>query len=166
MNLYISPFASILSYIYMCGSGSTTLAESSRHAWRILIKWTPTVAGPDASLWFYVNYYLFQIRRRFKNGNVCHHWRSHLREIWPRQSPPQLFCWSRNRNFLTLAPHSNIAQWTIPPLRVPVISRRCWYQVCWAVLWIRIRIGSVFRSFVDPDPYSEYGSRSTHVKIG
>ena len=31
------------------------------------------------------------------------------------------------------------------------------------VLWIRIRIGSVFRSFVDPDPYSEYGS--THVKI-
>ena len=26
-----------------------------------------------------------------------------------------------------------------------------------AVLWIRIRIGSVFRSFLDPDSYSEYG---------
>ena len=32
-----------------------------------------------------------------------------------------------------------------------------------AVLWIRLRIGSVFRSFVDPEPYSEYGSGSTHV---
>ena len=29
------------------------------------------------------------------------------------------------------------------------------------VFWIRIRIRSVFISFVDPDPYSEYGS--THV---
>ena len=27
-----------------------------------------------------------------------------------------------------------------------------------AVLWIWIRIGSVFRSFVDPDLYSQYGS--------
>ena len=37
-----------------------------------------------------------------------------------------------------------------------------------AVLWIRIlsRIGSVFRSFLDPDPYSEYGSGSTHANIG
>ena len=25
-----------------------------------------------------------------------------------------------------------------------------------SVLWIRIRIGSVFRSLVDPDPYSEF----------
>ena len=32
------------------------------------------------------------------------------------------------------------------------------------VLWIRIRIGSVFRSFVDPD--SQYGSGSTHVNTG
>ena len=33
------------------------------------------------------------------------------------------------------------------------------------VLWIWIRIGSVFRSFVDPDSYLEYrfGSRSTHI---
>ena len=30
--------------------------------------------------------------------------------------------------------------------------------------WIRIRIGSVFRSFLDPDP--EYGSGSTHANIG
>ena len=29
------------------------------------------------------------------------------------------------------------------------------------VLWIRIRIASVFRSFRDPDPYSEYGYGST-----
>ena len=29
------------------------------------------------------------------------------------------------------------------------------------VLWIRIRVGSVSRSFVDPDPYSEYGTGST-----
>ena len=29
-----------------------------------------------------------------------------------------------------------------------------------SVLWIRIRIGSVFRSFGDPDPYSEYLSGS------
>ena len=35
-----------------------------------------------------------------------------------------------------------------------------------SVLWIRIRIGSIFRSFLDPDPYSEYGSGSTHVNIG
>ena len=34
------------------------------------------------------------------------------------------------------------------------------------VLWIRIRIGSVFRSFVDPDTYSQYGFGSTHVNIG
>ena len=32
--------------------------------------------------------------------------------------------------------------------------------VCRAVLWIRIRIVSVFRSFSDPDPYSEYWSIS------
>ena len=34
-------------------------------------------------------------------------------------------------------------------------------------LWIRIRIKivSVFRNFVDPAPYSEYGSGSTQVKI-
>ena len=40
-------------------------------------------------------------------------------------------------------------------------------QVC-AVLWIRIRIGSVFRSFVDPDSYEDYesGSGSTHVNSG
>ena len=31
------------------------------------------------------------------------------------------------------------------------------------LLLIRIRIGSVFRSFVDPDPYSQYGSGSTYV---
>ena len=30
-----------------------------------------------------------------------------------------------------------------------------------AVLWIRIRTESVFRSFVDPDPYSRFGSWST-----
>ena len=35
-----------------------------------------------------------------------------------------------------------------------------------AVLWIRIRIGSLFWSFVNPDPYSEYESGSTHVNIG
>ena len=34
------------------------------------------------------------------------------------------------------------------------------------VLWIRIHIGSVFSSFVDPDPYSENGSGFTHVNIG
>ena len=33
------------------------------------------------------------------------------------------------------------------------------------VLWIPIRIGSVFRSFLDPDPYSEDGCGSTHVNI-
>ena len=35
------------------------------------------------------------------------------------------------------------------------------------VLWIRIQIGSLFRNFVDPDPYSEYrsGSGSTQEKI-
>ena len=32
------------------------------------------------------------------------------------------------------------------------------------VSWIRI--GSVFRSFLDPDPDSEYGSGSTHANIG
>ena len=32
------------------------------------------------------------------------------------------------------------------------------------VLWIRIQIGSVFRTFVDP--YSEYGSGSTQVNLG
>ena len=32
------------------------------------------------------------------------------------------------------------------------------------VLWIRIRIGHVFRSFLDT--YSEYGSGSTHANIG
>ena len=30
-----------------------------------------------------------------------------------------------------------------------------------SALWIRIQIGSVFSSFVDPDPHSEYGSGST-----
>ena len=35
-----------------------------------------------------------------------------------------------------------------------------------AVLWIRIRIGSVFRNFVDPDPYSRYGLGSTHLNVG
>ena len=34
------------------------------------------------------------------------------------------------------------------------------------VLWIRILIGSAFRSFLDPDPYSEYGSGSTHANMG
>ena len=38
-----------------------------------------------------------------------------------------------------------------------------WFE---AVLWIRIRNGSVFRSFLDPDPYSENGSKSTQVNIG
>ena len=33
------------------------------------------------------------------------------------------------------------------------------------VLWIRIRIGSVFRSFPDPDPFSEYESGFTHVRL-
>ena len=32
-----------------------------------------------------------------------------------------------------------------------------------AVLWIRIQ---VFRSLLDPDPYSEYGSRSIHATRG
>ena len=34
-----------------------------------------------------------------------------------------------------------------------------------AVLWIRIQIGSIFRTFVDPDPYrySEYGSRRENI---
>jgi hypothetical protein len=31
-------------------------------------------------------------------------------------------------------------------------------------LWIRIRIGSVFRDFVDPDPYWESGSGSRGKK--
>ena len=35
-----------------------------------------------------------------------------------------------------------------------------------AVLWIRIRIRSVFKGFLEPDPYSEYGSGSTHANIG
>ena len=36
-----------------------------------------------------------------------------------------------------------------------------------SVLWIRIRIGSIFRSLLDPNPYSEYGSGSgsTNVKL-
>ena len=34
------------------------------------------------------------------------------------------------------------------------------------VLWIRICIGSIFISFVDPDPYSAYGSGSRHVNTG
>ena len=34
------------------------------------------------------------------------------------------------------------------------------------LLWIRIRLGFVFKSYVDPDPYSEYGSGSTRVNIG
>ena len=34
------------------------------------------------------------------------------------------------------------------------------------VLWIRIRIGSIFRSFLDPDPYSEYGFGFTRANIG
>ena len=34
------------------------------------------------------------------------------------------------------------------------------------VLWIRIRIGSVFRSFLDPGQHSEYGSGSIHANIG
>ena len=38
------------------------------------------------------------------------------------------------------------------------------FKLLAAVLWIRIRIGSEFRSFVDPDSYS--GSGSTHVNIG
>ena len=33
----------------------------------------------------------------------------------------------------------------------------------YSVLWIRIRIGSVFRTFLDPDPYSKYASGTTHV---
>ena len=33
------------------------------------------------------------------------------------------------------------------------------------VLWTRIQIGSVFRNFVDPDQYSEYGSGWTLLKI-
>jgi hypothetical protein len=33
-----------------------------------------------------------------------------------------------------------------------------------AVLWIRIRIGSGFSDFVDPDPYWESGSRGKKVK--
>ena len=40
------------------------------------------------------------------------------------------------------------------------------FTFCSPVLWIRIRIGSVFRSFLDPDLYSEYGSGSTHANIG
>ena len=35
-----------------------------------------------------------------------------------------------------------------------------------AELWIRIQIGSVFSNLLDPDPYSEYGSGSTPVKVG
>jgi hypothetical protein len=31
-------------------------------------------------------------------------------------------------------------------------------------LWIRIRIGSGFRDFVDPDPYWESGSRGKKIR--
>ena len=34
-----------------------------------------------------------------------------------------------------------------------------------AEMWIRIRIGSVFRSFVDPYSYPQYGSGCTHENI-
>ena len=39
-------------------------------------------------------------------------------------------------------------------------------SMLWTRIQIRIRIGSVFRSFVDPDLNAEYGSGSTHMKIG
>ena len=34
------------------------------------------------------------------------------------------------------------------------------------MLWIRIQIGYVLSDFMDPNPYSEYGSQSTQLKIG
>ena len=46
-----------------------------------------------------------------------------------------------------------------------------YFKTCYfylkAVLWIQIRIRSVFRRLVDPDPYSQYkyGSVSTHVVL-
>ena len=40
------------------------------------------------------------------------------------------------------------------------------FALCTLVLWIRIRIRSVFRSVVDPDPYSEYGYENKLVNIG
>ena len=66
---------------------------------------------------------------------------------------------------------------------VPVLFTKVWYAsefqkivafnkknrpYLQAVLWIWIPIGSVFRSLLDPDqdPYSEYGSGSTHVNTG
>ena len=39
------------------------------------------------------------------------------------------------------------------------------YDVWTPVLWIRIQIGSVFSSFVDPGPYSDYRSGSTQPQV-
>ena len=38
------------------------------------------------------------------------------------------------------------------------------YTVCSPVLWIRLQIGSIFSNLVDPDPYSEHGSRSGYTQ--
>ena len=46
------------------------------------------------------------------------------------------------------------------------LSMNLKYCSFYSVLRIRIRIRSVFRSFLDPDSYSEYGSGSTHANKG
>jgi hypothetical protein len=49
---------------------------------------------------------------------------------------------------------------TLPvPVPVPVLILKLFYWLFKAGLWIRIRIGSGFIDFVDPDPYWESGSR-------
>ena len=72
-----------------------------------------------------------------------------------------------------LLPHWRPSQFPPPAQRSPVIRRNIlqlekpWiYLHPESVLWIRIQIGSVLRNFVDQNPYSEYGSGSTQVKIG
>ena len=47
-----------------------------------------------------------------------------------------------------------------------VSTQTCNTRYVIPMLWIRIQIGSVFRTFVDPDPYSEYGFGSRQVNIG
>ena len=38
------------------------------------------------------------------------------------------------------------------------------FHICSPVLWIRLQIGSIFSNLVDPDPYSEHGSRSGYTQ--
>jgi hypothetical protein len=42
-----------------------------------------------------------------------------------------------------------------------ITQKKVWVE---AGLWIRIRIGSGFRDFVDPDPYWESGSKGKKTK--